>query len=298
MFNTTRRNLLCSIAAAPAALAAVSRPAAAHGRFKISLAEWSLNAEIFSGKMTNLDFPGVTRRRYGLDAVEYVNQFFKDKATDTAYLNELKKRCDDAGVRSLLIMCDGEGNLGAATAGARSEAVEKHKRWVDAARHLGCHSIRVNAGGSGSPEEASDRVSEGCSQLTEYGKSMGISIIIENHGGLSSNPDWLVGVMKKVNSPYFGTLPDFGNFEKFNRYEAVRKLMPYAKGVSAKSHNFDANGNETQTDYFRMMEIVLSAGYQGYVGIEYEGRTHTADEGIRLTRELLERTREGRRGGL
>jgi sugar phosphate isomerase/epimerase len=209
----------------------------------------------------------------------------------------LKKRCDDNGVTSGLIMCDAEGDLGDPDEAKRTEAVEKHYKWVEASKFLGCHSIRVNARSTGSYDEQMERAADGLRRLSEFGATHGINVIVENHGGLSSNGAWLVGVMKKVDLPNCGTLPDFGNFqlspgEWYDKYQGVGELMPYAKGVSAKSHVFDAAGNEAEIDYRKMMKIVLDAGYHGYVGIEWEGETPGEPEGVRLTKALLERVRE------
>jgi sugar phosphate isomerase/epimerase len=263
-------------------------------QFSISLAEWSLHRMIKANKLDNLDFPKFTKEEFGIDAVEYVNQFFKDKAEETAYLNELKQRCEDQGVKSLLIMVDGEGQLGDADDASRKKAVENHYKWLSAAKHLGCHSIRVNAASSGSYEEQRERAADGLRQLAEKGSEFGLNVIVENHGGLSSNGGWLSSVIKQVDLPNCGTLPDFGNFnvgegEEYDRYLGVDELMPFAKAVSAKSHDFDEDGNETHTDYAKMMEIVLGHGYHGYVGIEYEGGNLSEVEGIKATKRLLER---------
>ncbi len=265
--------------------------------FKISLAEWSFHRALFDKQMDNLDFPIIAKRDYGIDGVEYVNVFFKDKAKDTAYLTDLKKRCDDNGVTSVLIMCDAEGDLGDPDGAKRTEAVENHYKWVEAAKFLGCHSIRVNARSTGSYDEQLERAADGLRRLSEFGGKHDINVIVENHGGLSSNGAWLAAVMKNVNLPNCGTLPDFGNFqmspgEWYDKYQGVRELMPYAKGVSAKSHVFDAAGNEAEIDYIKMMKIVLDAGYHGYVGIEWEGETPSEAEGVRLTKALLERVRD------
>jgi len=268
--------------------------------YKISLAEWSLHRALRDQKtMTNLDFPLVARQTYGIEAVEFVNQFFKDKARDMDYLKELKNRCESEGVNSPLIMCDGEGRLGDPDAAQRRVAVENHHQWVDAAKYLGCHSIRVNAdaGGVGSFEEQQKRAADGLRQLSEYGASAGLNVIVENHGGLSSNGAWLVGVMKMVGLDNCGTLPDFGNFqikpgEVYDRYRGVAEMMPYAKAVSAKTHDFDLNGNEIHTEYRHMMRIVLSAGYRGYVGVEYEGNELSEPDGIRASKRLLIQVRE------
>jgi sugar phosphate isomerase/epimerase len=264
--------------------------------FEISLAEWSLHRTLFGKQLDHLDFAKTAKNDYGIHAVEYVNQFFKDKATDRAYLADMKKRAGDLGVRSVLIMIDGEGALGAADEAKRKQAVENHYKWVEAAKFLGCHSIRVNAQSSGSYDEQMERAADGLRRLSQFGAQHKINVIVENHGGFSSNGAWLAAVIKKVNHPRCGTLPDFGNFnlgegKQYDRYQGVKELMPFAKGVSAKSHDFDAQGNETNTDYRRMMEIVSAHNYHGYVGVEYEGNKLSEPEGIRATKKLLEQVR-------
>jgi L-ribulose-5-phosphate 3-epimerase len=290
MFN--RRDFLSTAALSMAGLSLgqlAARPSAAPW-FKISLAQWSLHKALFGKKMDALDFPKVTKEEYGITGVEYVNQFYKDKKNDDNYLKELKKRCDDLGVTSVLIMCDGEGALGDPNKEAMEKAVKNHHRWVDWAKFLGCHSIRVNADAKnkGSFDEQLERAAEGLSKLTEYGDSQGINIIVENHGGLSSNGKWLSGVMKKVNKPRCGTLPDFGNFYEYDRYQGVTDLMPFAKGVSAKSYDFGPDGKETKIDFAKMLEIVKAAKYEGFIGIEYEGNKMSEPEGIKATKKLLE----------
>ncbi|MFM9995929.1 MAG: sugar phosphate isomerase/epimerase family protein [Phycisphaerales bacterium] len=271
--------------------------------FRISLAEWSLHRALKAGRLDHVNFARVAREDYGLDAVEYVNTFFKDKATNADYLKMLKARAGDHGVRILLIMCDGEGRLGDPEEAARLKAVENHRKWVEAARTLGCHSIRVNAASEGAYDEQMKLAADGLRRLAEIAAPYGLNVIVENHGGLSSNGAWLAGVMKAAGHYRCGTLPDFGNFcldwsrkddpaAWYDRYKGVAEMMPYAKAVSAKSNDFDARGNETATDYRRMMMIVLDAGYRGYVGIEYEGETLPEEEGIRKTKALLERVRE------
>ncbi len=277
---------------APSVHAATSRAS-----FEISLAEWSLHKTLFGGKLDNLDFAATAKKEFGIAGVEYVNQFFKDKAKDAAYLAEMKKRAADVGVKSLLIMIDGEGNLGDPNPDKRKQAVENHYKWVEAAVALGCHSIRVNARSDGSYEDQQKLAAEGLRSLSEFAAKHGQNVIVENHGGLSSNGAWLAGVMKMVNLPNCGTLPDFGNFriggdEWYDRYKGVDELMPFAKAVSAKTHDFDDNGNETKTDYLKMMKIVLGHGYSGFVGIEYEGSKLDEFAGIRATKALLERVRD------
>jgi len=287
-------------AAAGAGLAPLLRAAdAKEPLFKISLAEWSLHKALFAKKINHIDFAKIAKEEFGIHAVEYVNQFFKDKAKDEKYLADMKKRCEDLGVTSVLIMIDGEGALGDPDAAARTKAVENHYKWVEAAKFLGCHSIRVNAQtkNAGTFEEQQERAADGLGKLTEFGDKHAINVIVENHGGLSSNGEWLAGVMKKVNKPRCGTLPDFGNFnigggKTYDRYKGVTELMPFAKAVSAKSHDFNEAGDEIHTDYKKMMKIVLDAGYRGFVGIEYEGGKIDEYAGIRATKKLLERVRD------
>jgi len=286
-----RRSFVATLTAVAAAarIAPAAPPPAP--LYKISLAEWSLHKTLFAGKLDNLDFPKAAKQQFDIDAVEYVNQFFKDKAKDSDYLAELSKRAADEGVTNVLVMCDGLGNLGDPAATARTKAVENHFPWVEAAKRLGCHSIRVNASSAGSFEEQQKLAVDGLSRLADYAAQMQMNVIVENHGGLSSNGEWLAGVMKLVAKPNCGTLPDFGNFHDYDRYRGVEELMPFAKGVSAKSHEFDEAGNEVRTDYERMMRLVVGAGYRGWVGIEYEGKALPEAEGIRATKKLLERIR-------
>jgi len=309
--TTTRRDFVLAAGGLGAALAAGQEAAAAPSSrrrprppapaeeepwFRISLAQWSLHREIRSGRLDNLDFAKRAKFQHRIDAVEYVNQFFADRATDFAYLGEMKQRATNLKVESLLIMVDGEGPLAASDESERLRAVEKHVKWLAAARYLGCHSIRVNAQGDGPAEERAKLAADSLNRLARLAEDFDLNVLVENHGGLSSNGAWLAGVMRLADHPRVGTLPDFGNFridegEEYDRYEGVRELMPFAKAVSAKSHAFDEQGNETGTDYARMLGIVRDAGYRGWVGIEYEGEDLPEDEGIKRTRELLERVR-------
>ncbi len=269
--------------------------------FKISLAEWSFHKAIFSKKLGHLDFAAKTKS-LNMDGIEYVNQFFKDKAEDHDYLNQMNQRAVDANVKQLLIMVDGEGGLGDLDAAKRKKAIENHYKWVDAAKTLGCHSIRVNAFGQGSREDVAAAAVIGLGGVSEYAAKENINVIVENHGSYSSDGAWLSGVMKQVGMNNCGTLPDFGNFcikreggalygakciEEYDRYLGVKEMMPFAKAVSAKTHSFDAEGLEVDTDYMKMMKIVKDHGYRGYVGIEYEGSELEEEEGIIATRDLL-----------
>ena len=289
--------------------------------FEISLAQFSFASEFFSGKHDLLGFPARAKNDFGINIVEYVSMFFAGKEKDPAFLKELRQRTDDLGVRNNLIMVDGE-NIADLDKARRTQAVESHYHWVDAATVLGCQSVRVNLGSmdqEGSAEDVANAAVEGYGRLLEYGTRQGMNIIVENHIGHSCNGQWLAGVMKKVNNPRAGVLPDFGNFcvkrtkpatqdiagwmatkclEEYDKYKGVEELMPYAKGVSAKTHKFDANGNEPEIDYVKMFGIVKKSGFRGIVGIEYEGGLMQAnkmpgylsnEDGIRATKKLLEK---------
>ena len=260
--------------------------------YRISLTEYSLHRMIRKKELDPLDFTTYTKKQFGIDAVEYWNTPFFKKATDAEYIGAMRKRADDAGVKGLVILIDGEGNLGDPDTQKRRDSVQRHQKWVLAAKQLGCHSIRVNARSRGTYDEQLERAADGLRQLSEFAAKHEMNVIVENHGGLSSNGKWLAAVMKTVNLENCGTLPDFGNFGDYDRYQGVKELMLFAKSVSAKSHDFDEEGNEIHTDYRKMMKIVVQSGYHGYVGIEFEGRSIPEPQGVRKTQALLERVRD------
>lgn len=258
--------------------------------FQISLAQWSLNKKLFGGELDNLDFPAYTKKNFDIHALEYVNQFFP--SADKKYIKDLLKRTDDLGMKNVLIMIDGEGSLGDQDEAKRKTAVENHFKWVEAAEILGCHAIRVNAGGKGSAIDVAFAATKSLTQLAQFAADFNIKVIVENHGGYSSRASWLASVIRNTGMVNTGVLPDFGNFnvspnEKYDLYLGLKELMPLAKGVSAKSHEFDEKGNETAKDYYRLLKIVKDAGFRGYIGIEYEGRTLSQDDGIKATKALL-----------
>jgi sugar phosphate isomerase/epimerase len=297
----TRREFLATTAAAFAVAGVPQKP---QPLYKISLAEWSINKPLFGGRMQHLDFARIAKS-VGIDAIEYVNQFFKDKAKDTAYLKEMNSRAAGEGVTQVLIMCDGEGNLGDPDAAKRQTAVENHYKWVEAAKFLGCHTIRVNGYSTGTPEEQMTLVADGMRKLCEFADGHDINVVIENHGGLSSNGKWLVETIKRVGHKRAGTLPDFGNFriagpgrnnpgakvESYDSYVGVAEMMPLAKGVSVKPRVWDANGNQSDIDLKRMMKIVVDAGWRGHCGIEY-GPEGKELEGVVDLRKRLEAVRD------
>jgi sugar phosphate isomerase/epimerase len=309
--TTAAVGAVAALQPAASVLAAESAPA----KFKISLAQWSLNKRLYkragAEPLDNLEF-AATARSLGIEAIEYVNQFFRDKAKDAAYLADMKQRAADANVRSLLIMVDGEGNLGAPQTADRAKTVENHLKWLDAAATLGCHSIRVNAASDGKLawDEQAKLAADGLHQLCVEGDQRGLWVVVENHGGLSSNGKWLTQVMKLADHKRVGILPDFGNFyidrakgEMYNPYQGLREFMPWVKqAVSAKSYDWDTSAgqfytedrrekNEMTLDYERLIKIVLDAGYSGYIGIEYEGQKHSEMDGIKRTKQALEDVR-------
>ncbi|MBZ0257987.1 TIM barrel protein [bacterium] len=284
-----RRSFMKTSSAAAIAAGTVGQIASAaevKGKFNISVAAWSWHKMMFSGEKNMLDQPKLARMA-GATGLELVNQFFASPME--TYLNQLKKAANDEGIKILLIMCDGEGSMYSPEFRERKQAVINHRKWLDIAAVLGCHSIRCNAGHGNVPaEEAMKCAADSFYELSQYAKQYGLNVIIENHGGISSDAKWLTGLMKMVGEDNFGTLPDFGNFPPdYDKYMAVEMMMPYAKAVSAKCHEFGPDGKEVNIDYARMMQIVFNAGYHGYVGVEYEGSKHTELEGTEACVKLL-----------
>lgn len=262
--------------------------------FDVSLAEWSLHKNLWSGKLDHLDFCRTAREEFGIGAVEYVNQFFLDKAEDIGYLSEMKARAEDHDVKSLIIMIDMEGSLGGLDEQKRKESIENHYKWIEAAHFLGCHSIRVNAAGKGNRQAVADAVSDSLGRLCEYADNTNVNVIVENHGGYSSDADWLTNVMQQVNHPRCGILPDLGNFTinlfppiYGDPYEGIKKMMPFARGISAKTHEFNSSGQEKHIDYRKMLQIIRDFGFTGFIGIEYEGYKLSEKAGILATKNLL-----------
>ncbi|NOW97494.1 sugar phosphate isomerase/epimerase [Mucilaginibacter sp. SG564] len=288
--------------------------------FKLALSQFSLASQFWSKKLDPLDFPMKTKTAFGIEGLDYCSMFFADKAKDNTFLNELKKRSADNGCYNLRIMVDGEGVLGHLDTAERTKAIENHYKWIDAAALLGCPMIRVNVEGDGAPEEVSKAAADSLAKLIAYGSKSKIDVIVENHVGISCNGGWLAGVMKSVNDKHCGTLADFGNFcinrtkpeaqtidaymktkclEEYDRYKGITELMPYAKGVHAKSHTFDAAGNDTETDFYKMFSIIKKSGFNGWVSIEYEGGLFKMyapqsnylddDAGVLATKKLVEK---------
>ena len=339
--TTTRRKFLGQLGATTAGLSLgpllpqslFSMPRNNAFSFEISLAEFSFASELYTGKMTNMEFPSRAKEVHDINVLEYVSGFFNGKHTDTKYMQELKQRCDDLGIINHLIMVDGP-DLTSIDDKKRDLAVESHYEWVDAAKYLGCSSIRVNLGDpmaallgtgkEGTPEQSAEAAVDGYGKLLDYASKVNMNVIVENHFGNSTDADWLVGIMKQLKQQNKGLLPDFGNFcvertiaesmdfkdlintkciKELDKYEGVSKMMPYVKGISAKTHRFDDNGYDMETDFFKMFEIIKNSGWTGgYVGVEYEGGLMrdmggdlnflSNDDGVRATKLLLEEVLE------
>ncbi|MEZ4810014.1 MAG: sugar phosphate isomerase/epimerase family protein [Allomuricauda sp.] len=289
----------------------IAEEIAAAPLLKLSLAQWSIHRMIREEGLDPYKF-AEKAKGWGFQGLEYVSQLYyaeleKDNFSETAmkaFVDKCNAEAEKHGLRNVLIMIDGQGALAAVDPEERKAAVENHHKWVDAAQAMGCHSIRVNLQGSMEHEEWVEASVDGLTQLATYAKDKNVNIIVENHGGPSSNAAWLVSVMEKVNMDNCGTLPDFGNFcvkreagdyyeskciEEYDKYKGVKEMMPYAKAVSAKTYDFDEQGNETVIDYAKMMKIVKDAGYTGFVGVEYEGNQLGEEDGILATKRLLEK---------
>ena len=294
-------------------------------KMDIGLQMYSFAPLIMQGKFDLLGFPDLVKNTYGINGAEYWSIPFMGRENDRDFLNDLKRRSDDNGVDNLIILVDdidiktmqSGPSLASSNKNDRDTAIDYHKKWVDVAKNIGCHSIRINLR---SEEENDQKIlensSESISKLIEFSKQDIISIVIENHGGITGDADWLVSLMKNVDSKHLGTLPDFGTYnfcikrgnlnfqslsenceDQYDKYLGVKKLMPYAKGVSAKSHEFDKDGEELSTNYSRMIKIISESNYKGYITIEYEGAMKgmfggegtylSPHEGILATKKLI-----------
>ncbi|ULQ55997.1 sugar phosphate isomerase/epimerase [Flavihumibacter rivuli] len=323
------RNTLLTVAAMPVLKGFPGtneeQPAGAYASrlpMKYALSQWALNRmqfgasrndmnsfmkllssdpdKLLQGSLKPMDFPAFTRKTFNLEAVEYVNTFFYGHGDDTAFMKQLKKRSEDAGIRNLLIMVDAEGYLGHADKKERADAIERHKKWLESAAILGCHSIRVNAHGTGGKEDQKFQAADSLAKLCDLAQKYQLNILVENHGGMSSHPIWLLETLKEAGKSNLGTCVDFDNFDysetkiydgelRYNRYVGVDLLMPLAKSVSAKAHRFDDQGFETSIDFERMVKIIGDHNYTGYISLEYEGNHQSEVDGIKSLRALLDR---------
>jgi len=268
---------------------------------QISLAQWSLHRNFDDGTLDPADFATIAMEKYDIHAVEYVNNFYRDRVADETFWNQMKRRSSDAGVKNMVMMVDDEGDLGTADKQERMQSVENHYKWVHAANLLGCRTMRVNAFGDPDREIYRASIMDAMARLADYAAQSELNIAIENHGLFSSDAGLIAGIIKEVNRPNFGSLPDFGNWclsakwgttqgecdRVYDRYKGVAELLPYAKAVSAKSYNFNEQGEDRKIDYYRMMKMVKESDYNGYIGVEYEGEEKSEHDGILLTKELM-----------
>ena len=279
--------------------------------FKLSLAQWSLHKNIKYGDMDPYDFAQVAKS-FNFSGIEYVTALYDNvmKVRDgdmskaiTFWARKNKKLAEINDIKNVLIMIDEIEGLAEENKSRRLKAVENHKMWIDAAEIMGCESVRLNLYGTSNAEKWKDLSIKSLSDLGSYAKNSGVNVIVENHGRISSDIPKLMDVIYGVDMDNVGTLPDFGNFcmadegygsvfdgsceTVYDFYKGVEEMMPKAFAVSAKSNDFDDNGDEKTIDYMRMMKIVKSFGYTGYVGVEYEGERLSEEDGIKATRDLL-----------
>ena len=272
--------------------------------FKLSLAQWSLHQYVQDQDGDPFQFAPMAKK-LGFEGLEYVNDLYDKEIELLGFdkvVDSLKTMSEIHEMQNVLIMVDGEGDLADPDDDRRNEAVENHKKWIDAAQKLGCHSIRVNTFGTNEPDIWKVAVVDGLKKLSAYAATKNINVLCENHGWLSSDAPKLMQAIQEVNMSNCGTLPDFGNWcvkrkdgaqwgdceEVYpDKYEGIKLMLPAAKAVSAKSYAFDENGNETTLDYPRILQLVKNSGYTGFIGVEYEGNEMSEEEGILTTKDLL-----------
>jgi sugar phosphate isomerase/epimerase len=274
--------LLTGAAIIPSTLASFSKPKITSTMKKddISLAQWALVDEIRAGKWNNLDFPGIAREVFDLNGIEFVNTLFE--VPHVNYLNQLKQNADDHGVEMILIMVDSEGDGAEPTAELRKQFAVNHRKWIDIAQYLGCHAIRTNcrAPKDADSKEALKWATESYNMLLEYAKPAGIKVCIENHGGVSNDPDWMLDLLKKVDDPDFGTYPDWRSpSDEFDNIDYLKKTIPHAFGQSYRNQ-------PTEEQSAQMIKISQDSGYEGWYGIESTGRD-AIHQGIKILKKYL-----------
>lgn len=258
-------------------------------RFQIGIQEYTFHRWISEGKLKHIDYPALAKEKLGITHIEYWNRPFKKRHTDKTFVGELAKRTTGEGMKNVLILVDSENQLDAKDEAERRRAIEEHQAWIDCAAQLGCDAIRVNCRSGGDPQENLNQAAEGLGPLCDYAKGTPVQVVIEPHGGNSQDPDWLLAAMKIVDRPNVGILPDFNNFGSFDRYEGVQKSLPYAPAICAKALQFDEEGNEKGTDFFRMLKIIYESDFAGVISIEFEGHGIDPINGSLKTKRLIQR---------
>lgn len=254
---------------------------------EFAVQQYSFNRQLKDGSLDLLDFPKTVVEGTGIEALEYFNGHMMERAGDRKFFKELKRRCADVGAVSTLMLCKAENALDSPEASVRAKSVEEYKPWLEATKFLGGTAIRVDTRSGGDAEAQKGYAVEGLRSLSDVAGSMEMDVVVENHGGHSGNGAWVASVMEAVDRENVGTLPDFQNFKEYDPYLGVEEMMPWAKFVCAKAKGFDADGNEVNVDYHRMIKIVKDAGFRGYCGIEFEGHEMDPVEGINMTKALI-----------
>ena len=263
-------------------------------RFQIGIQEYTFHRWI-GRKLDHLDYPALCKEKLGITHIEYWNRPFGGKHTDKKYVGELVKRTTGEGMKNVLILVDAKNQLDHANKDQRDKAVEEHKGWIDCADQLGCDAVRVNCRSGGNPEVNLKNATDGVGRLCDYAKGTKVKVVIEPHGGHSQNPDWLLKAMDALDRSNAGILPDFNNFGRYDRYDGVTKSLPFAPAVCAKALKFDEKGNETNTDYFKMLKIVYDSDFSGVISIEFEGGGIDPIEGSLMTKKLILKALEAAR---
>ena len=287
--STSRRSFLATVIPATFAGSLFGADEKKAPWLEISLQQYSFASMFRSKQLDPLDYPKFAIDNTGIKALEYFNGFFEDKLDSAEFLAELKKRVGDLGVKSQLMLCRSDLALDAADADERTKAAAVLSRWGEFAKELGCHSIRVDCRSKGDREEVKKQAIDGLHQLCDLLKPMKMNAIVENHGNWSSKGDWVKEVMESVKRDNCGTLPDFGNFKDYDKYQGVKDMLPWAKAICAKVHEIKEDGEAAHTDFHRMLKIVKDGGFKGYIGIEFEGGKNSV-AGVMGTKKLIEKT--------
>ncbi|MEM8668985.1 MAG: TIM barrel protein [Planctomycetota bacterium] len=293
MNTLSRRSMIRATTAGTVSLTlapfAFAETAPRQDRFQIGIQQYTFHRWLNSGKLKHLDYPALAKEKLGITHIEYWNRPFGGRHTDKKFVGVLAERTTGEGMKNVLILVDGKHQLDSPDESERKKSIDEHKAWVDCAHQLGCDAIRVNCRSGGDRAENIRNAAAGMKPLCDYAKDASVKIVIEPHGGNSSDPEWLMGAMSAISHPNAGLLPDFNNFGRYNRYEGVKKCLPMAPAVCAKALAFDDKGNEKNTDFYRMLKIVYDSDYSGVITIEFEGRDLDPIEGSLKTKQLIEK---------
>lgn len=290
---------------------------------RISLSQWSFHRAILGSSME--DYATFTKLLHskpervlqghldsrdilnianslGIKKVDLVNVLFFGHAMDKPWLNEFIAKAKSFNTSFQVLMCDQAGNLGASSQLARKQSINAHIVWLETAVYLGCKQLRVNAIGDGSYLSQLRQCADSLSKLGAIAESMGIELLVENHGYASNNGAWLAMLIEETNHDNVKVFADFDNFfmggwdlspeRRYDRIQGLLDLAPFTAGVSAKSHDFGALGDETTIDFRKCIAIFEENGFDGLYSAEYEGDRISELEGaistVRLTSSILD----------